>query len=93
MTRQQPIVSLRAIVIISIVVLAVFLLASSVQATGAPEATIGYEVETGDTLWSIATHHSGPGGDVRHTIDVIRALNEIDGTTIYPGDVLELPAG
>jgi len=93
MTRQQPIVPLRAIVIISIVVLAVFLLASAVQANGAPETTIDYEVEAGDTLWSIAEHHARPDGDVRHTIGVIRSLNEIDGTMIYAGDVLELPSG
>jgi LysM repeat protein len=90
MTRQ-PTVPMRMLVIISIAVAALLLLASAVQATGDPVATIDYRVETGDTLWSIAAE-SGVGDDLRSTISVIKRLNDLDGSVIYAGQVLELPA-
>lgn len=92
MTRRTPTVPVRAIVIISLVVLAVFLLASAVQATGAPAATEDYQVRAGDTLWSIADEHTDAGGDVRSTVGMIRSLNQLEGSTIYAGQILELPA-
>ena len=91
MTRQ-PTIPLRMMVIISIVVTALLLLASAVQATGVPVDTVDYRVESGDTLWSIAAE-AGDGGDVRGTIGIIQRLNELDGSTIYAGQVLELPSG
>lgn len=89
---RQPFVPLRALVIISIVVVAMFLLASSVQATSEPKETVVYEVDTGDSLWSIAEAHH-VGGDLRETVGVIQRLNDLDGSVIHPGQVLELPAG
>ena len=47
-------------------------------------------VESGDTLWSIATSIAGDG-DVRTTIDEIRQLNHLTSADIAPGQVLELP--
>jgi LysM repeat protein len=94
MTRQAPITRHRVVVIISIVVLAVFLLASAVQATGAaPESTIDYRVRSGDTLWSIAETHASAPGDLRATIHDIQVLNDLDGSTIHAGQVLVLPSG
>lgn len=94
MTRQPPITRHRVAVIISIVVLAVLLLASAVQANGdEATATIDYRVRSGDTLWSIAEAHGEHGGDVRATLHDIRSLNELDGSTIRAGQVLLLPAG
>ena len=90
MTRQ-PTVPLRMLVIISIAVAALLLLASAVQATGEPVATVDYRVEAGDTLWSIAVA-SGTEPDVRATISAIKRLNDLDGSVIYAGQVLELPA-
>jgi LysM repeat protein len=81
-------------VIISIVVLAVLLLASAVQANGGDvRATIGYRVQSGDTLWSIAAAHGEQSGDVRATVHEIRSLNDLDGSTIRSGQILLLPAG
>jgi LysM repeat protein len=81
-------------VIISIVVLAVLLLASAVQANGgeAP-STIDYRVRSGDTLWSIAQEHGDHSGDVRATVHEIRGLNGLDGSTIRAGQVLLVPTG
>jgi nucleoid-associated protein YgaU len=89
---RQPYVPLRALVIISIVVVAMFLLASSVHANGVPAETVTYQVSAGDTLWSIAEAHGG-GGDVRGTVGVIQRLNDLNGSVIQAGQLLELPAG
>ncbi len=85
----------RALVIIStIAVLLVLLLASAVQATGKSQPTTAiYTVRSGDTLWEIATNRGSDGGDVRGTIDAIRRINDLDGATIHPGQVLDIPVG
>lgn len=86
----------RALGIISTLVLVlVLLLASAVQATSAGElrATVDYRVRSGDTLWTIAEEH-GPGGhDVRDVIAVIRSINDVEGSLIFPGQVLQIPTG
>jgi nucleoid-associated protein YgaU len=47
-------------------------------------------VQSGDTLWSIATSLDGDG-DVRGLVDEIQRLNGLDGAALVPGQVLELP--
>ncbi len=48
-------------------------------------------VEPGDTVWSIAGEVAGPGQDVRTVVDAIEELNDLDGSVVVPGQVLELP--
>jgi nucleoid-associated protein YgaU len=47
-------------------------------------------VQSGDTLWSIATSLDGEG-DVRAVVDEIQRLNDLDGAHLVPGQVLRLP--
>ncbi len=47
-------------------------------------------VQPGDTLWSIARSVAGEA-DVRDVVDEIQRLNDLEGTTLVPGQVLELP--
>jgi Tfp pilus assembly protein FimV len=47
-------------------------------------------VQSGDTLWSIASSLAGDG-DVRPLIDEIQRLNDLEGGALVPGQVLELP--
>jgi nucleoid-associated protein YgaU len=47
-------------------------------------------VEPGDTLWSIAESVAG-GADVRDVVDRIQELNRLDGSSLVPGQVLQLP--
>lgn len=47
-------------------------------------------VQSGDTLWSIASSLGGDG-DVRSVVDEIQRLNDLDGGVLVPGQVLELP--
>ena len=47
-------------------------------------------VEPGDTLWSIA-ESVAEGADVRAVVDRIQELNELEGSALVPGQVLQLP--
>jgi nucleoid-associated protein YgaU len=47
-------------------------------------------VQSGDTLWSIATSLDGEG-DVRALVDEIQRLNGLTGADLVPGQVLQLP--
>jgi Tfp pilus assembly protein FimV len=44
-----------------------------------------YRVRAGDSLWTIARRH-------RTTVDQLRALNELEGSRIYAGQVLDVPS-
>jgi LysM repeat protein len=62
------------------------LLAHDTSASGPEER---YRVQAGDTLWAIAVARYA--GDPREAVWTLRERNEIDGTTIVPGQVLVLP--
>jgi nucleoid-associated protein YgaU len=47
-------------------------------------------VQSGDTLWSIASSVAGDD-DVRAVIDRIRQVNGLSGSALEPGQVLHLP--
>jgi nucleoid-associated protein YgaU len=47
-------------------------------------------VQSGDTLWSIATEAAGTD-DVREVVDHIQELNGLEDAVLIPGQVLELP--
>jgi hypothetical protein len=48
-------------------------------------------VESGDTVWSIAGQAAGADQDVRTVVDAIEELNDLEGSALVPGQVLELP--
>ena len=48
-------------------------------------------VQPGDTLWSIASAHTGSTGDVQDTIDRISAVNHVQASMLYPGQKLRIP--
>jgi nucleoid-associated protein YgaU len=49
-------------------------------------------VSHGDTLWSIASTHTGDSGDVQDTIDRISEANHLNvGAAIQPGERLRIP--
>ena len=99
MSRLTVIPSRVLIVISTVVVALVLLLASSVQATGeltelaeiVQVHTAEYKVQSGDNLWDIAADHTPRGRDVWTTIESIKRMNEIQGSVIRPGQVLEIP--
>jgi LysM repeat protein len=54
-----------------------------------PVATQSYEVQSGDTLWSIADAYTE--GDPRDLVAQIRQLNDLSTTMLQPGQTLLLP--
>ena len=47
-------------------------------------------VQSGDTLWSIATRWTATATCAR-VVDEIQRLNDLDGGVLVPGQVLQLP--
>ena len=54
--------------------------------------TVTVTVESGDTLWGIASQID-PGTDPRALIAQIRELNSLEQSGLVPGQVLVVPAG
>lgn len=55
-----------------------------------PVAERRYVVEAGDTLWAIASDVAA-GRDPRVVVDEIERVNEVDASSIAPGQVLVVP--
>lgn len=55
-----------------------------------PHVWYAYEVEPGDTIWTICRKEYGEG-DIRRAVDLIVRENGISGSRIYPGERLVLP--
>jgi LysM repeat protein len=67
-----------------------FVAARSVEGS-APPVGETIVVRQGDTMWSIASRHY-PDSDPRARIEQIERLNHRDGSTVHPGEKLQLPA-
>jgi nucleoid-associated protein YgaU len=84
------------VLLTAIVVLVVLLLANAVGAREAGTGEVAVDhgshlVVAGDTLWDIAAAHTAPGEDVRRVVYEIQRLNDLDGSVILPGQVLQVP--
>lgn len=90
-SRRRYLLSPRLIATIAAVAF-LSLLMTSVQADQ-PMTTVPYTVGQGDTLWGIAESVTADGEDVREMLVVVRELNDLDGSTIHPGQILRLPTG
>lgn len=89
MARTQHSVRLA---LLALAVCAVFLTIGGSADAGTPVADpIEYVVESGDTLWGIASSHAAPGADVRRMVSDIIALSSLSGSAIVPGQVLFIP--
>jgi len=83
---------IRALSIISITVIVVLLfLSSAVQATGEVTETDSYRVKPGDTLWQIARTYGPQSADARRIVRAIEKLNNLDGSFLQSGQVIEIP--
>jgi LysM repeat protein len=81
-----------AVLLTSIAVVLILLLANTVDAHPPSETSgLEYRVQTGDTLWEIAADVTPDGEDIRRIVFEIRDANDLDGSIIFPGQVLQLP--
>jgi len=85
--------SVRLSVLLTTVCIVFLLIGGAAEAEGPPPATTDYIVRAGDTLWTIASEHTGSDRDIRATIAEIVELSGADGTSIRPGQVLLIPGG
>ena len=53
-------------------------------ATASRVARVSYKVRSGDSLWTIARRHGT-------TVDELKQLNDLDGSRIFAGQVIEVP--
>jgi LysM domain len=73
--------------IIATVALVLWAMFARDSGAGGPERS--YRVQAGDTLWSIAVAHFA--GDPREGVWELRERNQLEGSTILPGQRLVLP--
>ena len=52
---------------------------------------IEIQVESGDTLWTIADEYMPDDMDIREAVYVICETNDIDANTLYAGQTLSIP--
>ena len=78
------------ILVFAIIMGAVF--GTTVNGASVTKAYYVITVESGDTLWSIASEYSNNRNDVRKLIYEISNLNELESSDIYIGQQLLIPA-
>lgn len=95
-TRQRVVVLLTSIALAVTLLLAGAVVARADDAAASPTAaadvpTVSHVVQSGDTLWGIATVHTPAGEDVRVLIEDIKRLNGLTSSVIVPGQALLVP--
>lgn len=53
--------------------------------------SVQVEVETGDSLWSMARDHPVPGLSTNEVVHLIRTMNKLDSALLTPGMQLTVP--
>jgi nucleoid-associated protein YgaU len=85
--------SVRLSLLLAVVCVVFLVIGGSAEADIQSPAPVEYVVETGDTLWGIASSQAEPGDDVRRLVTDIARLSGIDPGSIFPGQVILIPSG
>ncbi len=88
-TRSQ--LSVQLSVLLATVCVVFLLIGGAAGAEEPPGPATEYVVVKGDTLWEIASGHTGEGEDVRVTIDAIKERSGITSSSLQVGQVLRIP--
>ena len=72
---------------------ATFLLLGGTGSASSPSITMEHRVQSGDTLWDLASDVTGPGEDIREVVEVIRHINGLTSSNLTPGQILMIPVG
>ncbi len=87
---QRRIASIIILSIIIVVIASISVFITNADNTDKPIVFEKYTVASGDTLWTIAENIGG-NFKIRDVIHVIRNKNNIQGSTIYVGQIIEIP--
>ncbi|NLJ99318.1 MAG: LysM peptidoglycan-binding domain-containing protein [Tissierellia bacterium] len=91
--NKRKFISFLALILTIITISTMFLLMrdNKVYSSTYEENYINVKVEKGDTLWNIAINYMPKGYDVRKMVFEIIEFNDIEGASIYPGDLIKVP--
>jgi len=81
-----------AVLLTAVMMLLVVVFTTGAEADSRTPQTALHVVQSGDTLWGLASRQTPAGGDVWATVETIKELNDMDGTTLYIGDQMVIPA-
>jgi len=57
-----------------------------------PQNEVSYRIESGDTLWTLASTMLEPGEDIRNKIITIRKINGLTpNQSLIPGQIVRIP--
>jgi len=84
--------SVRLSLLLAVLCVVFLMIGGSAEADEPTVAPVEYVVESGDTLWRIATANAGADQDVRRLVADIARLSEVEAGSIIPGQVLLIPA-
>lgn len=93
MRRPAIQLSVRLTLLLAAICVAFLMIGGSAEADQPVPPPTEYVVAAGDTLWAIASARVGPGEDVRSMISQIAALSGVENGSIFPGQILLIPAG
>jgi nucleoid-associated protein YgaU len=90
--RRRRARTLKVLAAVLLSVLFLFVAPRAVEMMSHTEAPViaTYTVDSGDTLWAIATRFY-PNGDVRDMVAAIKAANHLQTATVHAGQELVIP--
>jgi hypothetical protein len=71
-------------------ILSVIVFAAAANGADSEDAYETVTIRRGDTLWDLAEKYCG-NSDIRRYIEKIKAVNGMEDSTIYEGDIIKLP--
>ena len=92
---MKQLINRRREIIVGAIAVAILILA--LMAVRPSMATVKWEEETyrvrsGDSLWSISGEYCPDSVDRQEWINKVRKMNDLDGSIIYPGQVITVLA-
>ncbi len=90
MSKRTQILAIRFLILLLALSSAFLLLGNSVSADE-PVALTVHVVQSGDTLWTIASDLAAPDEDVRASISELKRLNGLTSSSLSVGQVLSVP--
>ena len=80
-----------ALLALALALMLAMLAAGNTADTSVSAGTQTIRVQASQTLWGIAQAHPVPGNSTAQTVDMIRALNNMNASTLHAEQLLEVP--